>query len=831
MAASIIFDQVGLPAGTGGARTDGLDTGAKVTVRNASGKPCVVQLLWVPPEDTNAVASLTQTAGDTWTFDPLALCRGSYRVRLIEDYGLSTQTTTEKIFGIRLPGTGVLIPALNEGGDRSVSLASTPDQVNAAIAITDNDEPIAGLRWLGWWRAIRDLMLAFEAVVSGSAYLTMASLRLDAPVNNKRVVSLSYSTPLDQGGGSWLGVTGAAPGTYTHNGGTVVVPSGGNGSAAWVRQYSGPVAVEWFGATGNGTTNDAAAIQAAINVLGTAGGTVIFRLGRTYRIATTIDMKSRFRVRLAAQGALIKIDAALGSGSAFDLQSAKYCKVENCRVLVDEAFAGVVFDLRGQLAPAPYTDTQYCRLRGIDLEGTGALGTWDGVAVALGGAVNCSLKDCSLVGGAHQLTGAEETDDPARRGYANVISVQNVTFANHDGYSVLNLGEAWEFSSCTFAHSSGGLARAITHTAAANAYSLNIRGCWFGDVQDIGGSGDWIDLYRTLGIEWVGNFSYAPNGSSLRVREGCGGVVVSGGQMGGVGGYGVRFTPAAGVIVGVEISGTNITAATPIEGLNSCILYRVQSINGVANVSYANNFTQESTQINDAYLYVGPKLSGLSSNQLSAVVALAYGGGFANGSLALFPSTHSSQDGEVHIGTRDGSNAPTTRIKVHRTYVDLPNASPFGLTSYTVATLPSAVTHAGRIVHTSNGDSGVSGILYSDGTNWRSIRTGVIASTTVLPNNATLGATPTFDWNTGATQAGTLTANATFAFTAPQTTKRLVLRITQDTTPRTITWPASVKWAGGVAPTISVGSGAIDVFAFEYDGANYYGQVIALNAS
>lgn len=40
-----------------------------------------------------------------------------------------------------------------------------------------------------------------------------------------------------------------------------------------------------------------------------------------------------------------------------------------------------------------------------------------------------------------------------------------------------------------------------------------------------------------------------------------------------------------------------------------------------------------------------------------------------------------------------------------------------------------------------------------------------------------------------------------------------MIRFTQDTTPRTVAWPASFKWAGGVAGTVSTGSGAIDVLA------------------
>ena len=41
----------------------------------------------------------------------------------------------------------------------------------------------------------------------------------------------------------------------------------------------------------------------------------------------------------------------------------------------------------------------------------------------------------------------------------------------------------------------------------------------------------------------------------------------------------------------------------------------------------------------------------------------------------------------------------------------------------------------------------------------------------------------------------------------------LMIRITQDSTPRTVGWPASFKWAGGVAGVVSTGSSSIDVLA------------------
>lgn len=41
----------------------------------------------------------------------------------------------------------------------------------------------------------------------------------------------------------------------------------------------------------------------------------------------------------------------------------------------------------------------------------------------------------------------------------------------------------------------------------------------------------------------------------------------------------------------------------------------------------------------------------------------------------------------------------------------------------------------------------------------------------------------------------------------------LMIRITQDSTARTVAWPASFKWAGGVAGAVSTASGAVDVLA------------------
>jgi len=83
----------------------------------------------------------------------------------------------------------------------------------------------------------------------------------------------------------------------------------------------------------------------------------------------------------------------------------------------------------------------------------------------------------------------------------------------------------------------------------------------------------------------------------------------------------------------------------------------------------------------------------------------------------------------------------------------------------------------------------------------------------------------TIDWGASLKHKSTLTGNCTYTFTAPTGPCNLLLKVIQDATgSRTATWPASVKWAGGAAPTLSTAASAIDIISFYYDGTNYYGQ-------
>ena len=104
-----------------------------------------------------------------------------------------------------------------------------------------------------------------------------------------------------------------------------------------------------------------------------------------------------------------------------------------------------------------------------------------------------------------------------------------------------------------------------------------------------------------------------------------------------------------------------------------------------------------------------------------------------------------------------------------------------------------------------------------------------IGETTVA--NATSGSTDTIDLEDGNVHNVTLTANCTFTFSNPPasgTSGTFTLFLNQDGTgSRTATWPGSVKWAGGTAPTLTTTASRTDILVFTTidAGTIWYGAV------
>src|SRR3954471_7795433 len=90
------------------------------------------------------------------------------------------------------------------------------------------------------------------------------------------------------------------------------------------------------------------------------------------------------------------------------------------------------------------------------------------------------------------------------------------------------------------------------------------------------------------------------------------------------------------------------------------------------------------------------------------------------------------------------------------------------------------------------------------------------------PYALTDAATVAVDWNNSVNQYVTMAGNRTFTFSNPVSGAIYRLTIIQDSTgSRLATFPSSVKWAGGSAPTLTVTAAYRDVLEFYYDGTYY----------
>ena len=128
---------------------------------------------------------------------------------------------------------------------------------------------------------------------------------------------------------------------------------------------------------------------------------------------------------------------------------------------------------------------------------------------------------------------------------------------------------------------------------------------------------------------------------------------------------------------------------------------------------------------------------------------------------------------------------------------------------------------------TTLGTSEASKVVTADANGVVIFDAGVVEDETTVTSSA--GAA-TINCRDGNVFSHTLSENVTYIFSNAPVSGRafgFVLKVTQDSTPRTITWPASVDWPRATAPTLSTGSGEVDVFVFYTSdgGTTFYGFV------
>jgi len=108
------------------------------------------------------------------------------------------------------------------------------------------------------------------------------------------------------------------------------------------------------------------------------------------------------------------------------------------------------------------------------------------------------------------------------------------------------------------------------------------------------------------------------------------------------------------------------------------------------------------------------------------------------------------------------------------------------------------------------------GVAYRDGTNW-----GYLSG--ALQNQTGSGGTLALSFASGNIVNLTLNASTTLTF-AGHVVGTYIIEVTQGGAgSNTLTYPASVKWSGGTAPTLTTAVGKTDILTFYHDGTSFYG--------
>jgi hypothetical protein len=233
--------------------------------------------------------------GDSVTFAGLTLASGATVTAILDEDNLASDSATA-------------VPTQQSVKAYADSLVDTVADINA---ITQSDGTIIvsdGTNWVGESGAVARASLEVNTkyVASISALKALTGGDFD-------MVNVGGHTTAGDGGGGVFRWDGSD--TTADDNGIYIQPNAG-GTGRWIRQYDLPVNVRWFGATGDGTTDDAAAIQAALDT-----GVDVF-IPHADFVTESAALTPSSNQRIYGAGKLIKTTAVAGyTNNYFTLSS------------------------------------------------------------------------------------------------------------------------------------------------------------------------------------------------------------------------------------------------------------------------------------------------------------------------------------------------------------------------------------------------------------------------------------------------------------------------------------------------------------------------------
>jgi len=314
-------------------------------------------------------------------------------------------------------------------------------------------------------------------------YDTFVELPAEGVVIGRKVY-LAGHTVHGYGGGDFIGVSGVG---LVTNGGNVKANAAG--TLAW-RRVEQKFYPENFGARGDGTTDDTAAIMAAITAAGTKS-VIEFTGNRTY-LHGAINLTGKNELLFQGNGATLSYSVADGA-RVFDLADSVRITFQDLTIARTAGTPLYVFDARGIGAGVCFVPTW------INCKVTAPVATT--ALVRFAGCVTARVTLGSWTGGQAAFLG----DAPF-----NIDIVFDQTNTSGQGVAgYRNPGTRWSWRSTIANHRSDNFPGFIFQDVAApvSGSAWSLEGCWCGDSAP--GSNPYIELHAgVLGLSMHGCFAY-----------------------------------------------------------------------------------------------------------------------------------------------------------------------------------------------------------------------------------------------------------------------------------------------------------------------------------
>ena len=263
------------------------------------------------------------------------------------------------------------------------------------------------------------------------------------------------------------------------------------------------------------------------------------------------------------------------------------------------------------------------------------------------------------------------------------------------------------------------------------------------------------------------------------------------------------------------LTAPTINASTALQIGGSAITSTVAELNildGVtattAELNYVDGVTSAiQTQIDTKAAIAGPTFTGtLTAPTINASTALQIGGVAVSSTAAELNILDGVTSTAAELNILDGVTSTAAELNI----LDGVTATTAELNYLDIATL--GLTAASKAV-----TADANGVVSFDN--------GTTEESTVVTSSSNAA---TINLRDGNVFTHTLSENVTYTFSNPAASGRasaFILKVVQDSSARTITWPGTVDWAAATAPTITATNAGVDVFAFITvdGGTNYYG--------